>query len=396
MSETEQVILNAKTSDEFEKLLDELKEKQKEARKNITLFTSPILTLRHFLMVFYNWASSWMLFLLSHPVFLYFVFPLMILAYVSSFFPGPHQHILIEMERNIAFIVWWVGLGVASSIGLGTGMHSGLLFLFPHIAKVCFVANACGSLEFTTDGPGSFECPESTEGHVVTFLGIFMKVFWPCFLWGSGTAIGEIPPYVVSRSARLAGLANEELDDLTQGSASKYDIVHRMKEWMIEKLRKYGFWAILGFAAWPNMAFDLCGIACGHFLIPFSTFFGATYVGKALIKINMQAAFFIMLFNERFLHVFVDFISSLTPASMGVREHILDFLTKQQARFKHAHHGQVQTQEEPLLAKLWGVVMVLFIAGFAKSIVESLAQSRQGEVDRAEIDRLRARRQKHQ
>lgn len=32
--------------------------------------------------------------------------------------------------------LWWVGLGVLSSIGLGTGMHSGLLFLFPHMLKV--------------------------------------------------------------------------------------------------------------------------------------------------------------------------------------------------------------------------------------------------------------------
>ncbi len=34
------------------------------------------------------------------------------------------------------YVVWWVGLGVLSSIGLGTGMHSGLLFLFPHMLKV--------------------------------------------------------------------------------------------------------------------------------------------------------------------------------------------------------------------------------------------------------------------
>lgn len=36
----------------------------------------------------------------------------------------------------VEYVVWWVGLGVLSSIGLGTGMHSGLLFLFPHMLKV--------------------------------------------------------------------------------------------------------------------------------------------------------------------------------------------------------------------------------------------------------------------
>lgn len=38
----------------------------------------------------------------------------------------------------------------------------------------------------------------------------------------------------------------------------------------------------------PNPLFDLAGITCGHFLIPFSTFFGATLIGKAIIKMNLQ------------------------------------------------------------------------------------------------------------
>ena len=32
--------------------------------------------------------------------------------------------------------VWWVGLGVLSSIGLGTGLHTFVLYLGPYIAKV--------------------------------------------------------------------------------------------------------------------------------------------------------------------------------------------------------------------------------------------------------------------
>lgn len=43
---------------------------------------------------------------------------------------------LAELEEGAQYVVWWVGLGVLSSIGLGTGMHSGLLFLFPHMLKV--------------------------------------------------------------------------------------------------------------------------------------------------------------------------------------------------------------------------------------------------------------------
>ncbi|RYG57295.1 hypothetical protein EON66_00735 [archaeon] len=34
--------------------------------------------------------------------------------------------------------------------------------------------------------------------------------------------------------------------------------------------------------------FDLAGITCGHFGIPFATFFGATFIGKAVIKVSIQ------------------------------------------------------------------------------------------------------------
>ena len=46
-----------------------------------------------------------------------------------------------EAETWLRYVVWWVGLGILSSIGLGTGMHSGLLFLFPHILKVCCLSD---------------------------------------------------------------------------------------------------------------------------------------------------------------------------------------------------------------------------------------------------------------
>lgn len=40
----------------------------------------------------------------------------------------------------------------------------------------------------------------------------------------------------------------------------------------------------------PNPLFDLAGITCGHFLVPFWTFFGATLIGKAVIKMHIQAS----------------------------------------------------------------------------------------------------------
>ena len=43
-------------------------------------------------------------------------------------------------------------------------------------------------------------------------------------------------------------------------------------------------------SAVPNMAFDLCGMCCGHFLMPFRTFFSAILLGKAGVKARMSVA----------------------------------------------------------------------------------------------------------
>ena len=65
-------------------------------------------------------------------------------------------------------------------------------------------------------------------------------------------------------------------------------LVGSMQGWMMAFIRSHGFAGILLLAAWPNAAFDLCGICCGHFRMPFWQFFGATFIGKALIKVGMH------------------------------------------------------------------------------------------------------------
>ena len=41
-----------------------------------------------------------------------------------------------------------------------------------------------------------------------------MEVFLPAFLWGFGTALGELPPYFVARAASIAGNKTEELETI--------------------------------------------------------------------------------------------------------------------------------------------------------------------------------------
>jgi hypothetical protein len=53
---------------------------------------------------------------------------------------------LILGKDVLLFVAWWVGLGVASSIGLGTGLHTFLLYLGPYIAAVTMVGYECNSI----------------------------------------------------------------------------------------------------------------------------------------------------------------------------------------------------------------------------------------------------------
>ena len=70
-------------------------------------------------------------------------------------------------------------------------------------------------------------------------------------------------------------------------------------------MEKYGFWAILVCASIPNPLFDLAGITSGHFRIPFRTFFSATVIGKAVIKVHLQMFFIIAIFRKETLDMLI-------------------------------------------------------------------------------------------
>ena len=63
-----------------------------------------------------------------------------------------------------------------------------------------------------------------------------------------------------------------------------------MASWLLQGLLSSlpPLYPILHLFSIPNPLFDLAGITCGHFLVPFWTFFGATLIGKAVIKMHIQ------------------------------------------------------------------------------------------------------------
>lgn len=53
-----------------------------------------------------------------------------------------------HIEQEVLWGAYWVGLGILSSVGLGTGLHTFLLYLGPFIASVTLAAFTCNSVNF--------------------------------------------------------------------------------------------------------------------------------------------------------------------------------------------------------------------------------------------------------
>lgn len=319
-------------------------------RENITLYSQPFKTLYLLAVGALTLMKYIALRCITHPIFIYLFIPCLSVWYVLDHIQGPHSIILNNIEFGIEFVVWWLGLGIFSSIGLGSGLQSGVLFMFPHIFKVVFAANTCKTLDFDSNSnmwfrsPSSlFKCPtiELSSTYTpspVTFFGLWKKVILICFLQAAGTAIGEIPPYWLSRATRLASIEAgtsscegipEELE-----SNSKYGFVNRFKSWMISFLRSHGFYGVLAMASYPNIAFDVCGICCGHFLMPFWTFFWATFIGKAVIRNSYQSVIYLALCSERYLELLIQALQYIVPDGLHLDNMIREALEEGRTSFQ--------------------------------------------------------------
>lgn len=149
-----------------------------------------------------------------------------------------------------------------SSVGLGTGLHTFVLYLGPHIAAVTMAAYECGALNFPEPPyPDQIICPTTVDAAwTVGILNIMKKVRVEAMMWGAGTALGELPPYFMARAARTSRQSSkdqeydqEELKELealeANKSGEKIPIVMRVKLFMKHFVQKAGFLGILACAS---------------------------------------------------------------------------------------------------------------------------------------------------
>jgi hypothetical protein len=160
----------------------------------------------------------------------------------------------------------------------------------------------------------------------------------------------------------------------------------------------------------PNPLFDLAGLMCGHFGISFWTFFGATALGKAVMKVGVaaprdqqpasrramradrcwqvtvQELFVVLVFAD--LENAVDIFEHVVPFSSA---HLRTLLEDYKKRF-HPHTAAAggaaaaSARGASWLELAWQVFLVSTVAWFLKSIVESLVEQRLTELEAAKAE----------
>ncbi|NP_001360488.1 Ectopic P granules protein 3 [Caenorhabditis elegans] len=353
-------------------------------RETIVFWRRPHIVIPYALMEIAHLAVELFFKILAHKTVLLLTAISIGLAVYGYHAPGAHQEHVQTIEKHILWWSWWVLLGVLSSIGLGSGLHTFLIYLGPHIAAVTMAAYECQSLDFPQPPyPESIQCPSTKSSIAVTFWQIVAKVRVESLLWGAGTALGELPPYFMARAARISGQEPDDEEyreflelmnaDKESDADQKLSIVERAKSWVEHNIHRLGFPGILLFASIPNPLFDLAGITCGHFLVPFWSFFGATLIGKALVKMHVQMGFVILAFSDHHAENFVKILEKIPAVGPYIRQPISDLLEKQRKAL-HKTPGEHSEQSTSYLA--WGLsLMVTFmILFFFLSIVNSLAK----------------------
>ncbi|KAJ3696085.1 hypothetical protein LUZ60_001462 [Juncus effusus] len=383
----------------------ELREKHRKDRNNLTLLKQPIKTLQFFTLATVQNINNLILYILKNGgwITLSFFF-LVITAILLIIIDGPHDKHVDEALHYARFGLWWIALGVASSIGLGSGLHTFVLYLGPHIALFTLKSVQCGHTNLKSApydtiqlnrapswldktcrelGPPLMHAPTGSLVRVPV-MKILAQVQLEAVLWGIGTALGELPPYFISRAARFSGERFESMEEMENGDNKKdgfiSKIVKRTKNWLVSNSQRLNFITILVLASVPNPLFDLAGIMCGQFGVPFWKFFIATLTGKALFKTHIQTIFIISLCNNSLLEFVETKLIWLFGKIPGFSRALLSIVAKLDL-VKDKLISTSSSSSQPTGKKwnlsftlVWNTVIWLMVVNFFVTIVTSTAQ----------------------
>ncbi|KAM1066838.1 hypothetical protein EV2_022748 [Malus domestica] len=376
-------------------------EKHQEELDNLTLTSQPLRTLKFFILAVVQYVKRSISYLLARGGWLVFLSTVVLsLGILLITIDGPHEKHLEELVKYFQFGLWWVALGVASSIGLGSGLHTFVLYLGPHIAFFTLKAMQCGRVDLKSasydtiqlkQGPSWLgkNCSDfgpplftSLHGLRVPLSSILPQVQLEAVLWGLGTAIGELPPYFISRAASMSGnkVVMEELDAPSdEGTGFIATRLNQIKRWLLSHSQQLNFFTILVLASVPNPLFDLAGIMCGQFGIPFWKFFLATLIGKAIIKTHLQTVFIISVCNNQLLNWIENeliWVFSLIPGFAAVLPNLIAKIDAAKEKYLTASpSSNIKGKTWDFsFASIWNSLVWLMLLNFFVKIVNATAQ----------------------
>lgn len=168
---------------------DEMREQKKldqKKRHGIVLWRRPITTLMYFCFELGILLHDYKDRVLKHKKTVTSTVVISVLMILAYNLDGTHQESLGQIKSMLFWWAYWVGLGILSSVGLGTGLHTFLLYLGPHIASVTLAAWECGTLDFPEPPyPDDIQCPDDEHTSTVNMWTIMSKVRVEAFMWVS-------------------------------------------------------------------------------------------------------------------------------------------------------------------------------------------------------------------
>eukprot|EP01056_Protomagalhaensia_sp_Gyna25_P005589 Protomagalhaensia_sp_Gyna_25__5588@NODE_76_length_5570_cov_17_836738_g57_i0_p3_GENE_NODE_76_length_5570_cov_17_836738_g57_i0NODE_76_length_5570_cov_17_836738_g57_i0_p3_ORF_typecomplete_len216_score24_34SNARE_assoc/PF09335_11/1_2e06SNARE_assoc/PF09335_11/1_3e03_NODE_76_length_5570_cov_17_836738_g57_i029453592 len=165
---------------------------------------------------------------------------------------------------------------------------------------------------------------------------------------------------------------------------------------MLKLIQNYGGLSVFLLSCWPNALFDLCGILCGQFLMPFWEFFVPLVLGKAVVKVLLQTSAMIYLFSKVFdasRAKLIAYVVEIPPFSHIVAYRFgssADFENWLIGQIRKLRRGSAKTQGSHTWvdyirpSALFSYAVYAVVIAFVIGLIEEAARSQQKIADDAE------------
>ncbi|KAK9007157.1 hypothetical protein V6N11_050989 [Hibiscus sabdariffa] len=380
------------SSQRLRRSIEDLRKRHRHELENLTLTAQPLKTLWLFILAIFEYFKQSVFYLFAKGGWLMLLNTLIAaLGILLVTVEGPHEKHIEEVSQYVQFGLWWIVLGVASSIGLGCLKSSFKTMADISDVKWIWSTHFCsllGSPSWLDKPCSEFGTPlfSSSHGSRVPISSILPQVQMEAILWGLGTAIGELPPYFISRAASLSGSKFNAMEELDASSSENNGVIatrlNQIKRWLLSHSQHMNFFTILVLASVPNPLFDLAGIMCGQFGIPFWKFFLATLIGKAIIKTHIQTVFIISVCNNQLLdwieNELIRVLSSLVPGFDSYLPTLTAKLHAVKEKYLAAPHqapSTIKGKWDFSFSLIWNTIVWLMLMNFFVKIVNATAQN---------------------